>query len=607
MTSYNQSSGAGPVGGTLVKEVPCNYSKRYSSIIGQLPEELNSILSEMMAQLDNISNLVENFFRLMEIFNRSPTILEMVKVNTHPGTTGDRYQWVSAEKETKQDPDMAPQDPKLKATLGSQPPTRPRCLSEAEEQQDPQPVWDKEPQFWRDTLTWELWKLFTENPQGQEGEDPHSQVEGNALGVWGNLIALHLLLLVTGTEKLLGLERKDSVSQERKDSDLSESELELEPEPRQRNSLKDFDTILTESPSDLLGGSQKDISQPQQGTQGSSGCAGPFLKPLSWDDEELEHSWKRPGTSLWQSKRRSVPQGLQKVRVLKHQELLLAMAVSCFTRHVFTCSRSGIKVWSLANHATEDEFPESHLQCGVQANGAYLRTCLLSSNSKILYAGGHNLPGVSVWDLTAPSLYEKYQLPCKGLSCQALASTEENMAFAGFTDGRVRIWDLRSQGVVRDFEGPVSAAKSLVVKDDNVWTGGLDACLRCWDLRAAKLSLEYTFQSQIMSLTHSQREDWLLLGLANGQHCLYDSKKKSEALTVGSKDKTILGLKFSPNGQWWASVGMDNLVTIHSMPTGVKLFQVPETATVTCCDVTANNRLIVTGSGDCASVYQIEY
>ncbi|XP_051033280.1 transducin-like enhancer protein 6 [Phodopus roborovskii] len=569
MTSYNQSSGAGPVGGTLVKEVPCNYSKRYSSIIGQLPEELNSILSEMMAQLDNISNLVskvnesfeehhkqvENFFRLMEIFNRSPTILEMVKV--------------SAEKETKQDPDMAPQDPKLKATLGSQPPTRPRCLSEAEEQQDPQPVWDKEPQFWRDTLTWELWKLFTENPQGQEGEDPHSQ--------------------------------------ERKDSDLSESELELEPEPRQRNSLKDFDTILTESPSDLLGGSQKDISQPQQGTQGSSGCAGPFLKPLSWDDEELEHSWKRPGTSLWQSKRRSVPQGLQKVRVLKHQELLLAMAVSCFTRHVFTCSRSGIKVWSLANHATEDEFPESHLQCGVQANGAYLRTCLLSSNSKILYAGGHNLPGVSVWDLTAPSLYEKYQLPCKGLSCQALASTEENMAFAGFTDGRVRIWDLRSQGVVRDFEGPVSAAKSLVVKDDNVWTGGLDACLRCWDLRAAKLSLEYTFQSQIMSLTHSQREDWLLLGLANGQHCLYDSKKKSEALTVGSKDKTILGLKFSPNGQWWASVGMDNLVTIHSMPTGVKLFQVPETATVTCCDVTANNRLIVTGSGDCASVYQIEY
>lgn len=51
--------------------------------------------------------------------------------------------------------------------------------------------------------------------------------------------------------------------------------------------------------------------------------------------------------------------------------------------------------------------------------------------------------------------------------------------------------------LARDLEGPVSAAKSLVVKDDNVWTGGLDACLRCWDLRAAKVSLEHTFQSQV--------------------------------------------------------------------------------------------------------------
>lgn len=56
---------------------------------------------------------------------------------------------------------------------------------------------------------------------------------------------------------------------------------------------------------------------------------------------------------------------------------------------------------------------------------------------------------MSVWDLAAPSLYEKCQLPCEGLSCQALASSEENMVFAGFTDGMVRIWDLRIRDAVR--------------------------------------------------------------------------------------------------------------------------------------------------------------
>lgn len=178
-----------------------------------------------------------------------------------------------------------------------------------------------------------------------------------------------------------------------------------------------------------------------------------------------------------QLERPAVPRALQKVRVLKHQELLLAIAVSSFTRHVFTCSQTGIKVWNLMNQAADDTHPESHLQYSaqvtgrdgagdgkcwksleltlvhgdgpLQANRAYLRTCQLSSNSRTLFAGGYNLPCVIMWDLAASSLYEKYQLPCEGLSCQALASTKENMAFAGFSDGTVRIWDLRTQGIVR--------------------------------------------------------------------------------------------------------------------------------------------------------------
>lgn len=35
--------------------------------------------------------------------------------------------------------------------------------------------------------------------------------------------------------------------------------------------------------------------------------------------------------------------------------------------------------------------------------------------------------------------------------------------------------------------------------------------------------------------------------------------------------------------------------------------QVPEAATVRCFDMTENGRIIVTGSGDCASVYHIKY
>ncbi|KAK2086637.1 Transducin-like enhancer protein 6 [Saguinus oedipus] len=179
----------------------------------------------------------------------------------------------------------------------------------------------------------------------------------------------------------------------------------------------------------------------------------------------------------------------------------------------------------------------------------------------------------------------KEELPCAGLNCQTLAADlDANLAFAGFTNGVVRIWDVRY----------------------SIWTGGLDACLRCWDQRSITKPLEYQFESQIMSLSYSPQEDWLLLGMANGQQWLQSTSDSQQQL-VGQKDSVILSVKFSPFGQWWASVGMDGLLGVHSMPVGANVFQVPETSPILCCDISCNNRLIVTGFSEHASVYQMTY
>lgn len=92
---------------------------------------------------------------------------------------------ISTEKEAKQGPETtAPQDPEeFKATPGPQLFTGCQCLSETEEQQNPQPVWDKEPKFWSDTLTQELWKLFRENPENQQAQEG----EGPSLAGWGGV------------------------------------------------------------------------------------------------------------------------------------------------------------------------------------------------------------------------------------------------------------------------------------------------------------------------------------------------------------------------------------------------------------------------------------
>ncbi|XP_069336683.1 transducin-like enhancer protein 6 isoform X3 [Eulemur rufifrons] len=427
--------------------------------------------------------------------------------------------------------------------------------------------WDRQPRFWQDILTERLWQIFA---------GVHNETKDLARDM---------------TEQAPGLESEGPGS------------CESEAEPG-----------TEEASSHHAPGLPKTAARPPEGSPEESSSWGvaqepagrpcSLLKPISWDPEDFEDTWKRPDTLPGQSRRLAVPYKLEMMRTLEHGESVLAVAVSSFTRHVFTCSRGGVKVWSLTGQVAKDRFPETHLP--VQTPGAYLRACLLSSNSRTLLTGGCNLAGVSVWDLAAPSLHVKDELPCGGLTCQALAANpDDNLAFSGFSSGTVRIWDLRDHSVVRDLTGYPNGAKSIVVKDHNIWTGGLDGFLRCWDQRMVKKPLEYRFESQIMSLSHSPQEDWVLLGMANGQQWLQDTHG-GQTHMVGSSGGTILGLKFSPFGQWWVSVGMDD-VSIHSMPVGTMVFQVPETSSVMCCDVSSNNRLVVTGSGDHASVYQVTY
>ncbi|ELR61751.1 Transducin-like enhancer protein 6, partial [Bos mutus] len=441
----------------------------------------------------------------------------------------------------------------------------PRVNSDTVRQRDTQPCWDLEPQFSQDILTEQLWEIFAGTQD--QGEHPRHRSKPP----WGGRRAVR-----PGREgACLPLIQ----------SCLCPVFLPPTPSPSSSEGSREGSPSLEKLSGRLL------ILRPSL-----SRC---------WDLEDFENTWNRPDALLWQSRKLAVPHRVEKMRRLEHGEPVLATAISSFTRHAFTCSRGGVKVWSLVGQVMKARFPESFLR--VETPGAYLRTCLLFSNSTTLLTGGHNLAGVSLWDLTAPSLRVRAELPCAGLTCQALAaSPEDSLAFAGFTNGSVRIWDLRDWSVVRDLPGHPNGAKSIAVKDQHVWTGGLDACLRCWDLRATGEPQEYQFESQIMSLSPSPHEDWVLVGTANGQQWLQPSLGGQKRM-VGCKDGTILELKFSPVGQWWVSVGTDNLVSIFSMPAGTLALQVPERSSVMCCDVSSSNHLIVTGCRDHASVYQLTY
>ncbi|XP_058584380.1 transducin-like enhancer protein 6 isoform X3 [Neofelis nebulosa] len=438
-------------------------------------ESTSHALQKIRQGLQEHHKQAENFLRTMETWSRPRGFQPEEEPSSQvSGGLADRHSWGPPSPEASPHPALptpprsslrGPHFEDVVAARSSDWLTQRSGVDDAPAHQLDTPAsWDSEPQLWQDVLTEQLWQIFA---------GTHNKGER---------------LQHTLTEQAPGLESQDLGPRYSGPEPRMEDTLVLSPPVPSLSSPEGSHEGSTEPGTEADGMLSRVAQEP-------AGRARPFLKPICWDPEDFDDTWKRPDALPWQSKKWAIPHRMEKVRTLEHGEPVLATAVSSFVRHAFTCGRGGVKVWSLASQVVEDRYPESHL-C-VQTRRAYLRTCLLSSDSTTLLAGGHNLAGVGVWDLTAPSLHVSGELPCAGLTCQALASKpEDSLALAGFTEGTVRIWDLRDQSVIRDLPGHPNGAKSIAVKDQNVWTGGLDTCLRCWDLRAAREPQEYQFESQ---------------------------------------------------------------------------------------------------------------
>lgn len=81
-----------------------------------------------------------------------------------------------------------------------------------------------------------------------------------------------------------------------------------------------------------------------------------------------------------------------------------------------------------------------------------------------------------------------------------------------------------------------------------------------------------TTYPQIISLSPSPREDWVLVGTGNGQQWLQPTLGGQKHM-VGCKNNTILGLKFSPLGEW---PGVGEYPVAPNLPQDPQFLTLPE-------------------------------
>ncbi|XP_060088709.1 transducin-like enhancer protein 2 isoform X1 [Heteronotia binoei] len=300
-----------------------------------------------------------------------------------------------------------------------------------------------------------------------------------------------------------------------------------------------------------------------------------------------------------------IPRHTRQLHTLTHGEVVCAVTISNSTQHVYTGGKGCVKVWDVGQPGAKT--PVAQLDCLNRDN--YIRSCKLLPDSRSLIVGGE-ASTLSIWDLASPTPRIKAELTSSAPACYALAiSPDAKVCFSCCSDGNIVVWDLQNQTMVRQFQGHTDGASCIDISNygTKLWTGGLDNTVRCWDLREGRQLQQHDFSSQIFSLGYCPTGEWLAVGMESSNVEILHVTK-SEKYQLHLHESCVLSLKFASCGKWFVSTGKDNLLNAWRTPYGANIFQSKESSSVLSCDISANNKFIVTGSGDKkATVYELVY
>merc|ERR1719323_290325 len=300
-----------------------------------------------------------------------------------------------------------------------------------------------------------------------------------------------------------------------------------------------------------------------------------------------------------------VPRQCRQINTLSHGEVVCAVTMSNPTKYVYTGGKGCVKMWDITQSGNKQ--PISQLDCLQRDN--YIRSIKLLPDGRTLVVGGE-ASTISIWDLAAPTPRIKAELTSAAPACYALAiSPDSKVCFSCCRDGNIAVWDLHNQTLVRQFQGHTDGASCIDISADGtkLWTGGLDNTVRSWDLREGRQLQQDDFSSQIFCLGYCPTGDWLAVGMENSNvEVLHSNKPDKYQLHL--HESCVLSLKFANCGKWFVSTGKDNLLNSWRTPYGASIFRSNETSSVLSCDISTDDKYIVTGSGDKkATVYEIMY
>jgi len=322
----------------------------------------------------------------------------------------------------------------------------------------------------------------------------------------------------------------------------------------------------------------------------------------STSDRHLKSPTKR---SVTEEASENVPRGVRVLNTLPHGDVVCAVAIHPSSSLIYTGGKGSIKLWDITSSSKKSL---ANLYCLADN---FVRACKISEDGNTLVVAGETNV-ISIWDLQGSTTFAKCNLQTSAPACYALALdlNNSNQFFSCYSDNTIGLWDIRIRQQCRIFSGHTDGVSCANVSPDGtkLLSGSLDSSLRVWDLIAGRELSCYNFDSQIFCLSICPGESWVALGMENNLVEVLNMINPACKYQLHLHQGCVLSVKYSNSSKWLVTAGKDKQLNIWRSPFGNTNTQVREQNSILCCELSSEDTLMITGSGErLATVYEVLY
>nr|CAD2127672.1 unnamed protein product [Meloidogyne enterolobii] len=309
-----------------------------------------------------------------------------------------------------------------------------------------------------------------------------------------------------------------------------------------------------------------------------------------------------------------LPKGMRHIANLPHGDVVCTTIFSKNRQRVFTGGKGQVKVWDINNVTSLTSTDNNVRNLDSMATflclkDSYIRSCKLFSDGSTLIVGGETKT-ICILDVERGGEI-KQTFDCEAEACYALAISQDcKTLFSCCSNGVVNVWDLTSGERIVQLIGHSDGASCVDISGDGqkLWTGGLDNTVRCWDIAGRRQFSCREIESQVFSISCCPTDNWVAVGLEDNNVQVLNSTTMGEKYLLNDHKSCVLSMKFANSGKWFVSTGRDNVVNCWRTPYGYKLAKTKESSSVLSCDISEDDRFLLTGSGDKkASLYELSF